>query len=508
MPAESAILFHVGRGDVTPADIIAFADGRYRASLDPDDDYTARIERGAELLQRRVGAEGRTRPVTSELVSAALGTVPRGPVPAPGRDFVQHYACGVGPVLSDREAAAVVAARLASLSRGFSGVRRELLTRLCDMLNLRVLPRIPHLGSAGANADLVPLSYLAAAITGTGDVSYLGRIVTAEDGLRAARLEPLELRPKEALAVMSGTGLMTALGCIAWDRARRLSRFAAALATMTNDVTQYGVSHLDPRIDGLKPHPGLRAATEWLREDSEYARRKEGKLAPAPPLLRAAGNLIGTQLDAQSFVSTILETELNSVCDEPIVHPATGEFLLGGNFYGGSVALAIDTLKSAVFSTAAYLERLLVLVCDGTRNGGLAVDLAPDGGSIGLGFGAMRGVAAALVAETAMLAAPATVHARLAASESGELASMGTHAARGCLTVLDRAETVAAVAALALCQAVDLREGQGCHRRSKSLYGAVRQLVPRLQHERAQDRDITSVLELFRAGLLPLGQLT
>ena len=507
MAAESASVFQFGKGEVKTADVISFADGRYRAMLDPSDEYEARINRGAEFVSRRVSMDGRLRGVTSKM--AAVG----GPMSEDisqrlRQSFTRYHGCGVGEVLSDRESAAIVATRLASLSRGFSGVRLELLVLLAEMLNLRVLPRIPRLGSAGANADLVPLSYLAAAVAGEGEVSYLGRVVPADEGLSAARLKPIDLRPKEALALMSGTGVMTALGCLGWERARRFSRFSTALVGIALDVTGVSRQHLDPRIDALKPHRGALAVSEWLRDDGEFGSKDPPPPNAAPELLRAAGNVLGVQVDAATFAGRTLDVELNSVCDDVVIHPTTGELLLGGNFYGGAVTLALDGLKSAVFTTASYLERVLAMVCDPATNGGLPLDLADPSLTASHGFRAMRGVAAGLLGDLAMLTAPAALRARLASREPGEIASMGTHAARDCIMALEVAETISAVAALALCQAVDLRDGQGCHRRTKAVYGAVRQLVPRIQADRAQDRDITSVLELLRAGLLPIGQLS
>ncbi|MEM6996919.1 MAG: aromatic amino acid lyase, partial [Myxococcota bacterium] len=252
-------------------------------------------------------------------------------------------------------------------------------------------------------------------------------------------------------------------------------------------------------------HPGARSISEWMREDAEYAGRSPGAGAHAPELLRAAGQALGVQLDAAAFAERCLQVELNSVSDDPIVHPGSGELLLGGNFYGGATTLALDAMKSAVFGAASYLERVLALVCDPRRNGGLPQDLADPNHAPAQGFRAMRGVVGGLLNDAVMLAAPSGLQAGLGSRDS-ELASAGTQAARRCLDVLELAESIAAIAALALCQAVDLRDGRGCHRRSKAIYGAVRQLVPRLQEDRAQDRDITSVLELFRAGLLPVGQ--
>jgi len=502
MPAESAIVFHLGRGDVTPSDVIAFADGRYRAMLDPSAEYVERIERGANLAQQRAQQGGATDP---KLWAATDGHGADAQMQL-RQSLTRYHGCGLGGTFSDREVAAVVAARAASLGRGFSGVRHELLLLLCEMLNLRMFPRIPRRGAAGANADLVPLSYVAGAIAGDGDVSYLGRVVPAADGFAAAGLEMMELRPHEALALMSGTGMMTALGCVAWDRARHFARFASALAAMAMDVVGASVEHLDPRLDALKPHPGMRAASEWLREDMEYGRgdtARDGR--PATQMLRGAGHVIGVQLDAVEFVHRVLEIELNAVSGGPIVHPASGECIAGANFYGGEVTHALDGLKSSLFTCAAYVERLLALVCESATNGGLPQDLAGNVSGATHGFHGMRGAAAGVIAEMATLAAPSALHARLAARDGSELASMGTHAARDCLEMLELAESVAAMTALGVCQAAELRDAGGLRRRSKSVYRAVRQLVPHLRADRAQDRDITSVLELFRAGLLPVG---
>lgn len=502
MPSESAILFHVGSTDVKPGDIVALADGRYRAILDPSEEFESRIERGAEAVQKLAEAGAPGGMATLMTAGDAESTANPDATPI---DFLRAHGAGVGEVLSDREVAAIVASRLISLARGFSGVRLGLLNLLCDMLNLRVLPRVPRSGAGGVNADAVPLSYLAAAMSGEREVSYLGRLVLASEGLRAARLRPLVLRPKEAIALMSGTGVAVGLGCVAWDRARRFARFATALLAVATDVTRAGIGHLDPRVDGLKPHPGTRTAANWLREDLDYESRRDQGGTSAPELLRAAPHFVGTLLAANQIVDDTLAIELTSVSDDPIVHPATGELLRGGNFYGGQVALALDGLKEASASVTVYLERVLSLTCNPATNGGLPAELASTAAPTQHGFRAMRLACAGLTAEATRLAVPAALFARAASSDPYEVSSMGTQAALDCLALLEHAETVAAIVALGMCQAVDLRDGVGCHRRSKVLYGAVRQLVPRLEADRAQDRDIKSVLELFRAGLLPTG---
>lgn len=496
MASESAVLFKLGTHPVTPSDIVAFADGRYRAVLDDNEGHRKRLQRGAEIVARRLEA--------GDALTGLLDGTDHQPDDAWG--LMQRHATATEPMLRDRESAAVVAARLVVLSRGYSGVRLEVLKLLCELLNRRILPRIPACTPGSSDGGLVPMSYVAAALMGKREVSYLGRVVMSLEGLRAARLQPLELRPKEALAVMSGTSMATGLGCLAWDRARRLARFATALTSMAHDVTQGNPRHFDPRLDGLKPHEGLRTVAQWLREDIEQSGRNDERRTVDPAVLRCAPQVLGVLVDAGRSTAAGLEVELSSVSDAPVVHPTTGELLVGGNSHGAHVAFVLDGLKSALAATVSLLERLLALVCDPVASRGLPRDLVSDPAGGRPGFRSLRASAAGLAAQVRKHALPSTGFLTALGSEH-DLPCPAQLAATDCMRVLSLAETIASIVALAMCQAVDLRDGQGCHRRASVLYGAVRQLVPMLSNDRAQDRDVVTVLELFRAGLLPLGKL-
>jgi histidine ammonia-lyase len=496
MASESAVLFKLGSHEVTPGDIVALADGRFRAILDDDQAYRQRLERGAEIVARRLEAGD---------ALTGLGDDRR---PDDAWSLMQRHATATASVLRDREAAAVVAARLAVLARGYSGVRVEVLERLCDLLNLRVLPRIPACTSGPSDGELVPMSYVAAALMGKREVSYLGRVVLAAEGLRAARLRPVELRPRETLAVMSGTSMATGLSCLVWDRARRLARFATALTAMAHDVTLGNPRHLDPRLDALKPHDGTRTVAQWVRDDIEHTGRGDERRPPDPGVLRCAPQVLGVLVEASRSMARVLEVELGSVSDAPVVHPTTGEILVGGNGHGAHVAFALDGLAHAVAEVVGLLERLLALVCDPEASRGLPRDLETEGaeGSKSAGVRVLRASAAGLAAQARKhaLAGPGML---LALGHDHDLPCPAPLSAIASMRVLSTAESVAAIVALVMCQAVDLRDGQGCHRRASAIYGAVRQLVPRLTKDRAQDRDVETVLELFRAGLLPLGKL-
>lgn len=497
MASDSAIFLKLGSDPVTPSDVVGLADGRARAMLDSDPAYRQRLERGAQIVERRLSAG-------DALTGLLDGTQGQSDT---AHGLMQRHATANESWLHDRESAAVIAARLSVLSRGYSGVRPEVLSLMCEMLNFRVLPRIPASTPGSSDGGLIPMSYMAAAVSGKREVSYLGRVVLASQGLMAARLEPIELRPKEALAIMTGTSMACGLGCLAWDRARRLARFASALTSMAHDVTQGNPRHLDPRLDGLKPHDGPRVVAQWVRDDIEYAERTHEKgTGNDPGVLRCAPQVLGLLVDAARSAADVLEIELSSVSDAPVVHPTTGELLVGGNSYGAHVAFALDGLKSTVAAVVGLLERLLALVCDPEVNGGMPRDLVADPVAGRPGFRPLRSTAAGLAAQARKHALPGTGFLTALGPEH-DLPCPAQLSSIDCLRVLSVAETVAAIVALGLCQAVDLRDGAGCHRRSHAMYGAVRQLVPSLTKDRAQDRDVTTVLELFRAGLLPLGKM-
>ena len=323
---------------------------------------------------------------------------------------MRFHGCGTGRILDETESAAVVAVRLASLARGYSGVRPLLLERLCDFLNLRLLPRIPEEGSVGASGDLTPLSYLAAALLGEREVSLRGEVISAADGLARAGLEPLALRARESLAIMNGTSVMAALGCLGFTRALRLARWASALTAIGCDTMRGNPAHFDARIFALKPHPGTQRCAAWIRADLVAARPAPGPPQPARLQdrysLRCAPHVIGVLLDALDFSRSMLEIELNGVSDNPLVDPDSGDILHGGNFYGGHLCFALDGLKTAVANVADLLDRQLCLLCDPATSGGLPANLvaAPEPASVAHhGFKAMQITASALTAEALKL---------------------------------------------------------------------------------------------------------
>jgi histidine ammonia-lyase len=501
--ASPSALVVAGSRPMTCADVVRLARGEARLIVDPDPGVRERLEQSARWLRARLEAGERIYGVSTGFGESCLTDVPVEYGAELAQNLVRFHGCGTG---------AVLAVRVASLAQGWSGVRPVVLDRLCELLNRRILPCIPSEGSVGASGDLTPLSYVAAVLTGDREVRWHGREMAAAAALREAGLAPLVFAPKESLAIMNGTCVITALVCLALDRARRLARWAAALTAIASDVTRGNPAHFDDRIFAAKPHPGQRECARWIREDLEYApgRAHDGRIQDRYSI-RCAPHVIGVLLDALPWMETWTETELNGVNDNPLLDPASGEVLFGGNFYGGHAGFVADSLKTAVANVADLLDRQLALLCSPETSGGLPENLVGHRGADRVahhGFKAMQIAASALTAEALKLTIPASVFSRSTECHNQDKVSMGTIGARDCLRVLELTETVAAICTLALCQAVDLRDGAGCHARARAMHAAVRRQVPFNDGDRRQDGDIAAVLTLLRAGELPIGEIT
>jgi histidine ammonia-lyase len=509
----SPAIVEIGPSPLTIEQAVDLASGRSRAVLSADDAWRRKVKAGRDHLVARAGRAEIVYGVTTGVGDSCENVVPDELAAELQLNLVRLHGCGTGRLLTEEETAAVLVARLASLCTGWSAVREALLQRLCDLLNHRLLPCIPSEGSVGASGDLTPLSYVAAVLVGEREVTYQGRVRSAAEALGAAGLSAVTLEPKEALAVINGTSVMTGLACLAFTRAARLARLAASLTAMASDVTLGNPAHFDDRLFAAKPHPGQRAAARWIREDLA----SEGRVADSSPVrriqdrysIRCAPHVIGVLLDALPFFRRLIEVELNGANDNPLVDPESGDVLHGGNFYGGHIAFAMDGLKTAVANLADLMDRQLALICNPATSNGLPANLVGRTGPDRVahhGFKAMEIATAALTAEALKLTMPASVFSRSTESHNQDKVSMGTVAARDCQRVLELTETVGAISLLALCQATDLRGGASRHLRTRLLHEAVRKGVPINLADRRMDGDIQWVLERYRSGSLPSGE--
>lgn len=503
-------ILHVGGKLLTIDDVLALASGKVVPALDPDPEVRGRVRATVEALERRLASNEAIYGVTTGFGDSCVNPVEGDLAFELPRNLVRFHGCGTGALLGRREAAAVVAVRLATLARGWSGVREPLLERLCDLLRHRIIPAIPSEGSVGASGDLTPLSYVAAVMMGEREALTPEGTEPAERALARAGLAPLTLRPKEGLSVMNGTSVMTALACVAFDRARRLARAASTITALASDALRGEPAHFDPRIFVAKPHPGQALSARWICEHLEYhthigrtATRIQDRYS-----IRCAPHVIGVLLDALPSMKAAIEIEINGANDNPLIDPDSGDVLHGGNFYGGHIAFAMDGLKAAVANLADLLDRQLALMCNEAFNNGLPANLiartTPDRVAHH-GFKAMQISASALAAEALKHTMPASVFSRSTENHNQDKVSMGTIAARDALRVCELTERVAAITLLGACQALDIRGAEKARPRSQEVLARVRDAVPANLADRRQDVDIEAVVALMAGDALALG---
>lgn len=493
--------------DGTPLSIeavTALAHRRAGAVLSDAPAFRARITRGMAFLDQLLQEDGRVYGVTTGYGDSCETTVPVARAYELPVHLYTFHGCGLGRVLDADETRAVLAARLASLCQGYSAVSPALLEQLATFLAHDVLPCIPAEGSVGASGDLTPLSYVAAALCGDREVVYQGRRQPAAEALAAVGREPLRLRPKEALAIMNGTAVMTGLACLAWQRAANLAKLAATLTAAAVAAVDGNPYHYDAALFDAKPHPGQKRAAQRIRQllgDSRaprHANRLQDRYS-----LRCAPHVIGVLEDALDWSRRWIETELNSANDNPLVEPDEERLLHGGHFYGGHIAFAMDALKTAVASVADLMDRQLATLVDPRYNNGLPANLSGATGAdapLNHGLKAVQIGASAWTAEALKHTMPATAFSRSTECHNQDKVSMGTIASRDCLRVLELSEQVAAAMLVAVRQgiALRLRTGYTLPQPLRPLAGRLEAEIPLIVQDRALEPELRRLVQEVR----------
>ncbi|MDZ7918796.1 aromatic amino acid ammonia-lyase [Rhodoferax sp.] len=470
-------------------------------------DFRKRIAKGAEFLDRLLAEDGVIYGVTTGYGDSCTVTIPPDLVPELPHHLYAYHGCGAGRYLTPEETRAVLAARLASLSQGMSGVSVGLLEQIAHLLQHDVLPLIPAEGSVGASGDLTPLSYLAAVLCGERDVLFQGSVRPAAEVLKLLGIQTLRLRPKEGLAIMNGTAVMTAMACLAWQRANYLCQLATRLTAMNVLASAGNAHHFDEALFAVKPHAGQQMVAARIREDlaSDRPNRNEQRLQDRYSL-RCAPHVIGVLQDTLPFFRTLIENELNSANDNPIIDGENERVLHGGHFYGGHIAFAMDGLKNAVANVADLLDRQLALLVDTRFNHGLPSNLSGAKGpraAINHGLKALQISVSAWTAEALKQTMPASVFSRSTECHNQDKVSMGTIAARDCLRVLELSEQVLASMLIAARQGIALRRDIGSPLALSPalarMQSALEAQIPLLEEDRALDAELRALVQGIRA---------
>lgn len=465
----------------------------------------ARIRAARQVVDRMADEGQKVYGVTTGFGHLSRVRIPHEQLTELQHNLLRSHAAGVGEPLSEEVTRAMMLLLAASLARGNSGVRVEVVELLLNMLNARLYPVVPSRGSVGASGDLAPLAHLALTLIGEGEVFYRGERIKGSAALVQVNLAPLSLQAKEGLALINGTHLMEASAILALADAQTLLRAAEVACAMSIEGLMGSHVPLDPRIHERRGQAGQQATATRLRElvkNSEInASHQNCARVQDPYTMRCAPQVLGAVRDALEYCAGVFERELGAVTDNPLIFPDDNEVLSGGNFHGQPLALALDTMALAITQLASFSERRIYNLMgphDWDENGA-PLFLSPNPG-INSGFMIAQYVAAALTNEIKVLAHPASIDSIPTSAGMEDFNSMGATSAHKMLRILEQARQVVAIELMCAAQMLDfrlpLKPGEGVSR----AFEIVRSYVPKLERDRVLAPDIEALVRAIKEG--------
>ncbi len=412
-------------------------------------------------------------------------------------NIVRSHAVGVGEPLSREIVRAAMALRAHTLAQGLSGVRPIVAQKLTELLNADVLPVVPSRGSVGASGDLAPLAHIALTLIGEGEAIYRGQRLPSFFALKLAGIEPLRLQAKEGLALINGTQASTAVLAVALARSESLLIAADAVAAMTFEALEGVAEQFITEIAVVRPHNGARTVIQRFQKLIEGSQLTGGpkKRVQDAYSLRCIPQVHGAVNDTVDYVRDILEIEMNSVTDNPLVFP-DGRVVSNGNFHGQPVAFVADLLATSMASLGSISERRTFRLLDPELSG-LPAFLTEHSG-LNSGMMMLQVTQAALVSENKSLAHPASVDSIPTSADQEDFVSMSMTAALKALQVVENVEKVLAIELIAALQALQLRGVEKTSPKIKKLHELARKSIPKLEADRIMQNDLANAIEFVR----------
>ena len=425
------------------------------------------------------------------------------------RNIVLSHAAGTGAPSPAKIVRLMMALKLASFGVGASGVRRETVAMIEAMLTKGLTPVVPSQGSVGASGDLAPLSHMAASMIGVGAIDVGGQSLPAADALAQAGLAPLELGPKEGLALLNGTQFSTANALAGLFRAETLFRSALITGALSTEAAKGSDAPFDARIHALRGHAGQREVGDALRglmagSAIRASHAVDDPRVQDPYCLRCQPQVMGAVLDLLRQAGTTLGIEANGVSDNPLIFadasPLGDEALSGGNFHAEPVAFAADMIAMALCEIGSISERRIAMLVDPALSG-LPAFLTPRPG-LNSGFMIPQVTAAALVSENKQRAYPASVDSIPTSANQEDHVSMAAHGARRLLDMADNTSAVIGIELLASCQGIDFHAPLQSSDALEAAHKRLRADVPTLEDDRHFHPDMEAATALIRTGSL------
>lgn len=484
------------------AELVTVARHDIQVSLSPESEK--QIIEARAVVERLLAEEQVIYAVTTGVGKFSNVTISLKEMELLQKNIIMSHAVGVGRPLSEDTVRAIMLLRANTWAKGYSGIRLDIVRKLLEMLNKQVHPIVPEKGSVGASGDLAPLAHIALVMIGEGEAIYQGERLTGKEAMKRAGIYPASLCAKEGISFVNGTQVMTAIGALAvWD-AQRLAKTADIAATMSMEALKATDTALDEYLHRVRPHPGQLASAENIRnligQSEIIALQRACPKVQEAYSLRCTPQVHGASLDAIAYARRVIEIELNSATDNPLILTERNEVRPGGNFHGQPIALAMDFLGIALAELANISERRIARLLD-PHLSDLPAFLTKQGG-LNSGLMLVQYTAAALVSENKVLAHPASVDSIPTSANQEDHVSMGTIGARKARDILENSETVIAIELLCAAQGLDclspLKPGVG----SRTGYEVIRETIPTLDEDRILYPDINRMVELIREGKL------
>ncbi len=417
-------------------------------------------------------------------------------------NLIKSHCAGVGDYLGEDEARGMMALRINSLSKGYSGIRPSTVKTLLKMLNLGIIPLIPRKGSLGASGDLVPLAHMASALSGKGDCLHKGKYTSMKKAMAREGLKPVSFRAKEGLALINGTQFMCSLGALSVHDAGNLLRNAYITGAMAIEALLATDAFLEERVHMVRPHSGQIRAAETIRRMVEESQvipsHKECPAVQDAYTLRCMPQILGASGDVIDHVESIICTEMNSATDNPLIFPDTGTVVSQGNFHGQPLAMALDYLAIGVAEIGDWCERLTFRMTS-SHLSGLPAFLVEESG-LNSGFMLAQYTSAALVAENRILCHPASVDSITTSAGQEDHVSMGGNAANKMRKILENSDYILAVGMLCASQALHFRRGLAPGKGTGVALAAIRERLEPLTEDRYMKDDIEIMAAMVRTG--------
>jgi phenylalanine ammonia-lyase len=465
---------------------------RFTAQVELDDGARARVRKGRIALEEQLARGASVYGVNTGVggnIKFALTEDQAGQLQ---HNLMRHLSCATGQPLPADVVRAALLLRVATFATGASAVRVELVEALLELLNRGITPVVPRYGSVGASGDLMPSAYIARVLVGMGGVEYRGRHMAALEALKLADLETFRFAPKEGLALINGTTVMTAVATLVWVDARRVLRALLAAISLSIEALEAGTEPFSAWVQEAKGHPGQIAVAEYIRGQLAGSKMAGDSARQSCYSLRCPPQGLGPVWEALEDARALLEREINSANDNPLVDPETGTLFRAGNFYGGHIARLLDTWKIDFAVMANWGNALMAVLVDDRFSNGLPASLVPEPG-VNSGFKGMQLSVTSLACALRQIAGPSSIHSLPTEAYNQDVVSLGMHAAVTAMDALECVRNETAMLLLAAAQAVDLR-----------VHTAIRQVSDFLSRDRALEQDVVDTAVLIAAGKLEL----